>query len=528
MPRLLAVAALLNVLLLLPLWLRFGAPSMHWIALEALMLPALLVLLPSARCFTWVRWPLLAVVLLVVLIGLGDAATQLAFGRSLNLYLDLPLLASVFHLLEGNQGAPAALLVVAAALLLLALLIWLLARGLEALQARPRGAMTTAVATLMLAGSGVLLLADSAGVRPIPVARTPVVDTLRFQGRQVVETLHAHRDFAERMADSPSSVQALAGLAGRDVLLVFVESYGMSALVDERYAAVLLPRLEAMAMRLDAAGLSVVSGSLASPIRGGQSWLAHGTTLSGLWIDNPLWYRLMLAADPATLVDDFRATGHRTLSMMPAITMAWPEGRAYGFDEIHAAADIDYAGPPLNWVTMPDQFTLHYFQRHIREPSDAPLFAQIALISSHAPWTPILPVIDDWESVGDGSIFARWEDAGEPPDELWQDLERVREHYALSLDYALHASLRWAEDFVDEDALMILLGDHQAAPLITGDDAGDGVPVHLISGDPALLAPFLARGFQPGMLPARDPEPAGMDRLRGWLHEDFASETVPQ
>ena len=466
--RLLGIAALLNLLLLMPLWLRFGGLDTRWIALEAVLLMALLVLLPARR-LAWLRPLLVLAVLLAVLAGLGDAATHLALGRSLNLYLDLPLLRSVFHLLEGNLGTGVAWAASLGALLLIALAGWGLNRGLRAGQRHRPGVAASLVAALLLVSSTALMAAQWHHQRWLPVARAPAMDTLRFQGHQLLETRRAHRDFATRMAESPSQATALPGLAGRDVLLVFVESYGESSVFDPRFAEVTLPRLDAMEERLAEAGLSVVTGMLDAPIRGGQSWLAHASTLSGLQIDNQLWYRLMLASDRPTLVDDFRATGHRTLTVMPAITLAWPEGEAYGFDEIHAAADIDYAGPPLNWVTMPDQFTLYYFERQIRQPADVPLFAQVALISSHAPWTPILPVLDDWKEIGDGSVFRQWEDAGIPPDVLWQDLEQVREHYALSVDYSLEVSARWAADFLGDEALLILLGDHQAAPLIIGD-----------------------------------------------------------
>jgi len=520
MLRLLGLAALLNLLLLLPLWLRFGEIATRWIALEAVLLTALLVVLPAGR-LPWLRPLLTVVVLVAVLAGLGDAAIHLAFGRSLNLYLDLPLLRSVFHLLEGNLGTWLAWGAFLAALLLLGLVGWVLDRALCAGQRQATGAAAVPLAALLLVASTALLAAQWHHQRWLPVARAPAMDTLRFQGEQLVETHRAHRDFSARMAAAPTRANALPGLAGRDVLLVFVESYGESSVFDPRFAGVTVPRLDEMAERLAGAGLSVATGMLEAPIRGGQSWLAHASTLGGLEIDNSLWYRLMLASDRPTLVDDFRATGHRTLTVMPAITLAWPEGEAYGFDEIHAAADIDYAGPPFNWVTMPDQFTLHHFERRIRAPAEAPLFAQIALISSHAPWTPILPVVDDWEAIGDGSLFQQWEGAGLPPDELWQDLDRVREHYARSVDYSLAVSARWAADYLGDEALLILLGDHQAAPLIIGDEAGFGVPVHVISGDASLLAPFLARGFVAGMRPEAPPPIAGLDALRGWLHEDF-------
>ena len=520
MLRLLGIAVLLNLLLLLPLWLRFEAISTRWVALEALLIVALVVLLPAGR-LGWLRPPLTLIVLMAVLAGLGDVATHLAFGRSLNLYLDLPLLHSVFHLLEGNLGAWVAWAVSLTSLLLIGLVGWALNLGLRSVQRQTTGGVATVVAALMLVASTALMAAQWHHQRWLPVARAPAMDTLRFQGQQLIETHRAHRDFSARMSASPTQAAALPGLAGRDVLLVFVESYGASSVFDPRFSEVTLPRLDEMAKRLDAAGLSVATGMLDAPIRGGQSWLAHASTLSGLHIDNSLWYRLMLASGRPTLVDDFRASGHRTLTVMPAITLAWPEGEAYGFDEIHAAADIDYAGPPLNWVTMPDQFTLHHFEQRIRRSMDAPLFAQIALISSHAPWTPILPVLDDWDTIGDGSIFHRWEGAGIPPDELWQDLERVRDHYALSVDYSLEVSARWAADYLGDEALLILLGDHQAAPLIIGEEAGYGVPVHVISGDAALLEPFLARDFVPGMLPGSSNPTAGLDALRAWLYEDF-------
>ena len=57
--------------------------------------------------------------------------------------------------------------------------------------------------------------------------------------------------------------------------------------------------------------------------------------------------------------------------------------------------------------------------------------------------------------------------------------------------------------FADERTLLIVVGDHQPAPLITGEDAGRDVPIHVIAGDPALLEPFRDWGLAAGMRPAR-------------------------
>ncbi|GEN28364.1 hypothetical protein HVA01_20100 [Halovibrio variabilis] len=523
MSRLLLTLLTLNVLLIAPLWWRFGDVSSHLIAWEALIIAPLMLLLPPRQLRRWLVVAFVSWILVATAANLGDAAINMAFARPLNLYLDIPLLRSIYHLLVGNVGqtvAVCAMFVGAAVLLgiVLGLLRLLLPPFHYCVKQLPGAA---ALAVLVVATSGAAL--ELAGVRLVDSARLPMLNTTRFQWQQIADTHAARLAFAEQLETSPIATQPMPGLEGRNVLLTFIESYGISALNDPRYADVLLPTLSEMQQRLENRHLHVVSGMLEAPIQGGQSWLAHATVLSGRWIDNQLWYRLMLNSDHSTLIDDFSATGQRTLSVMPAITMAWPEGQAYGFDQIAAANDIDYAGPALNWVTMPDQFTLDYTQRHLL--GDTPVFAQLALISSHAPWTPILPVIEDWSLIADGQIFTPWEEAGDPPEVLWQDIERIRDHYAWSVDYAVKVTGRWAERVVDNDTLLIVLGDHQAAPLITGDDASKAVPVHIISGDPALLAPFLARGFIPGTLPALEQAANAprMSQLRHWLQADFAA-----
>jgi hypothetical protein len=523
MSRLLLTSVVLNFLLIAPLWWRFGEISGYLVAWEALIIAPLMLLLPSGQARRLVGIGLVSWVVLATTANLGTAATHMAFSRPLNLYLDVPLLRAVYHLLVGNVGQ---FLAVCAMLTGAALLLGI-AMGLVRLLLPPVGYPikrlpgAAALTLLVFATSGAAL--ELNGVRLVDSARLPMVNTTHFQWQQITDTHAARLAFAAQLEAAPLEMQSLPGLAGRNVLLTFIESYGISALDNPRYGDVLLPTLAEMQQRLDERDLHVVSGMLASPIRGGQSWLAHATALSGRWIDNQLWYQLMLDSGHSTLIDDFRATGQRTLGVMPAITMAWPEGEAYGFDEIAAANDIDYAGPALNWVTMPDQFTLDYTQRNLM--GDSPLFAQLALISSHAPWTPILPVIEEWSLIGDGRIFAPWENAGDPPEVLWQDIERIRDHYAWSVDYSVKVTGRWAERVVDDSTLMIVLGDHQAAPLITGDDASAAVPVHIISGDPALLAPFIARGFVSGTLPALDQASTAprMSQLRQWLQDDFAS-----
>jgi hypothetical protein len=346
-----------------------------------------------------------------------------------------------------------------------------------------------------------------------------------------VDTRQSTAEFSQSLANDPAAGKpvALPGLASTDVIFGFIESYGVSSLADDRFQHLIGPRLDKMEAAVGAAGLHMVSGRLRSPVQGGQSWLAHATLLSGQWIDTQLDYEILLASNYPTLIDDMAGTGHDTVAVMPAITKNWPEGRAFGYNRIYESTIMDYEDPAFNWVTMPDQYTWSWFQQNIREPAARPIFAEVALISSHAPWVPILPVLDDWDSVGNGTAFNQWKGAGESPASLWQEPERVREHYALAIDYALNVATGYATRHVDDNTLLVLLGDHQPAPLVTGESASRDVIVHVISGNPELLAPFLATGnnggglpgFQPGAKPDLNQDGPSMASFRPFMLREF-------
>ncbi|QEA39367.1 alkaline phosphatase [Pistricoccus aurantiacus] len=499
-----------------------GEPPPGPVPLDVLLVLGLLILLPPRRWLTALT-ALLLTIGLVLLIA-RQAVWQI-LGRPLNLLLDAPLLKALEQLLRSNLGAPLAWLLILIVSVLALLLVWGLASQLGRLSCR------RALQPVQWAMSGIALLgAIALGIggwsmlgqeKSVKQAYAmPLANTLTNQTRLALKTLDQRRRFLAHLEKSGLSVAPLPGLAGKDVLLVFIESYGMSLYDDPASAERLEAVLRQMAPRLAGAGVETVSGRLRSPIRGGQSWLAHASVLSGITIDNDLDYRLLREHFSGSLVQDLAASGHQTLAVLPAITQPWPEGRVYGFDHLQVAKDIPYRGPALNWVTMPDQYTLTDFQRRLREPAEAPLFVHMALISSHAPWTPILPVLS-WSAIDDGGVFDAWAQAGELPEALWRDMDRVREHYAQAVAYSLEVTLQWATRYLGEDALLMVMGDHPAAPLIVGEEASPDVPVHLFSQDPALLAPFHALGFQAGLTPRSGEDSSPMSAWRGILRDAF-------
>ncbi|MDX1799930.1 MAG: sulfatase-like hydrolase/transferase [Marinobacter sp.] len=530
MKRFVVSAVLLNVLLValsLPAY-----PHVPLIAAEAVLLAGVCLWLPAGRPGTAVRLALGLVYVLLAVASAADALIRESLARPLNLYLDAGLASTILNQFTANLGpimtVLATLMLMALVLALSALFAWLL-KGLAQAPQRPR---FLAPALVLLAVVATML---PSGLQPPGVASTAWAFGVH-QVQLAEASAAASRDFNEQLAQRYRNGQdravPLVGLRDDDVVLAFIESYGMTNLLDDRYRPLIDARLTTMQQALDATGLHVVSGRLRAPVQGGQSWLAHATLLSGLWVNSQLDFDTLLASRRTTLIDDFKAAGHRTVAVMPAITGPWPEGNQLGYDEIHDAAHMNYQGPPLNWVTMPDQYTWTWFDRAIRQTTDTPVFAELALISSHAPWVPILPVLDDWQSIGDGQVFEPWRNSGEAPVSLWKDYDRVRDHYVRAIDYALNVVTGYATRHVDSHTLLIVLGDHQPAPLVTGDGATRDVPVHIISGDPQLLKPFTGDGtpampglpsFRDGIFPERSTDGIRMDRFRGFLQQAFAA-----
>lgn len=497
------------------------------IPLEVPLLALALLLLPR-RMAALVALLATAVVFCLLFLKLADVGVLSAFQRRFNPYLDLKMLFDGWNLLSGAIGKLGAALAIGLAAGALTALIgafwWACIRmtrlGRQARRAAVAGfAIILAVGLGLLAGGSRVGLKDVAELRVAPylgerlslVARS-VADIRRFEDELTADKGYAGGD------------GLFARIRGRDVILVFIESYGRSAIEDPRYGALIKPRLDSVDRQLQAAGFSAASGWTRSPTVGGLSWLAHGTLLSGLWVDSQARYDLLMKSERASLNRLFRDAGWRTVAVMPAITMDWPEAAYYGYDQILASKDLGYRGKPFNWVTMPDQYTLSAFDRLARQPArDAgePVMAEIALISSHAPWTPV-PKLIDWQAVGDGTVFNDQAESGDSPQVVWSDHDRVRRQYVETIDYTLETLGDYIARF-GGDAVFVVLGDHQPAALVTGPDASRAVPFHVVSRDVSLIEAFRSDGFTMGMTPdGQGPEPS-MDSMRDRLLRHFSA-----
>ena len=75
----------------------------------------------------------------------------------------------------------------------------------------------------------------------------------------------------------------------------------------------------------------------------------------------------------------------------------------------------------------------------------------------------------------------------------------------------------------DGDALVVILGDHQPPGFISGEKQPWTVPIHVLSRDPDLLNPFIAKGYVDGPMPPHDGDFKGMESFLG----DFLAAYAP-
>ncbi len=532
-----ALGALVSVLAFVLVWFALATPdrpgqltpaALLRIPVEALVLLALALLLPrrSARVVIALAGVLLGVLAVVKVLDLGFRA---ALDRPFDPLSDWSYLGPATGLLRDAIGDGAATAVEIAAGVVgvgLLVLLPLSVIRLTRLAGRHRVATTRAVTALGAVWAVCLLLGVHL-VPGVPVASGAAAGLAYDHAVAINDRLADQESFAAAVAHDPAAAvpagRLLTALRGKDVLITFVESYGRVALESPVASPPAVAALDAGAAELRGAGFAARTAYLTSPTFGGISWLAHSTLQSGLWVDNQQRYDELLSTNRFTLSQAFGRAGWRTVGVVPSNENDWGQGTGfYGYDQVYDARNVGYRGPKFGYSTMPDQFTLAFLQRRELAGTDRqPVMAEIDLASSHSPWAP-LPSMVGWDRVGDGSVFDPMPAQGRSAKQVWQDPRQVQAEYGRAIAYSVSSVLSFVRTYGDDDLVVIMLGDHQPATVVSGDGAGHDVPVTVIARDPAVLDRIAGWGWQDGLRPGPGAPVWPMDAFRDRFLDAFA------
>jgi hypothetical protein len=417
---------------------------------------------------------------------------------------------------------PSTALMVAGFLVGIALLVWL-ARAIlrhaqkRLLTERRRAALRVTAVVWLLA----LVAAVASASTHTKLVRYATPELVGNVG----ESLAIYRAIQHGSRASPyAKYRALTLSKKPDVLLFIVESYGRILNVHEGMRdrhGLLLERLQT---KLGEAGWHMASAYSRAPVSGGRSWLAEGSILMGTPIQYEAVFQHLVAERVPNFVQFLQHNGYEAALLAPAdrerpgVRM---ENR-YGYEHLLAFTDMNYRGPAMGWGLIPDQFSLEVARRKVleRRPGARPLFFNFHMVTSHAPWAAVPPLVQDTALLenlkakfptvddtveGRAAVMRRLRrfqrDDGVHP-YMNQFTEPMRRGYQATISYDLQVIARYLESR-DQDALVVILGDHQP-PVITSANASFDTPVHVLSRDKGRLAEFVRQGFTPGLALADD------------------------
>lgn len=493
---------------------------------ESIAVVLILLAMPGRRFGRVVAGLFGVFIVLATAVAALDLGFEATIDRGFSLPEDAQALVNAFGVVRDAVGTPNAILVVA--LIFAILLGAAVALGRAALRAgrvTARTGRTGRIAVASVATAWILSALAGAQLLPgVPVAAADAAATLAATSAQTAAAIREQAAFESALTIDRLRPRAglLAALEGKDVVVAFLESYGRVAVEDSRVSDGVSRVLEQGGAQLAEDGYSAESAFLTSPTFGGVSWLAHSTLQSGVWVDSQQKYDALMSSERMTLTRAFHEAGWRTVSVVPSNREHWTQGESfYGYDTLVDSRTMGYRGPAFSYALVPDQYTWQRFYDHELASTHEPVMAEIDFVSSHTPWTP-LPRLVPWSELGDGSVFDPQPDEGLTPVEVWSDPQRVQGLYGKSVEYTLGALFSFLHTYDQPDMVVVVVGDHQPARIVSGPDAGHDVPITIIAKDPAVFDGIASWGWEAGVHPSPGAPVWRMDDFRDRFLDAFS------
>ncbi|MEZ4239121.1 MAG: hypothetical protein R3F59_23810 [Myxococcota bacterium] len=316
---------------------------------------------------------------------------------------------------------------------------------------------------------------------------------------------------------------AIAFADDPDILVYVIESYGRVVEQDPALRDRWRAGVDAIDEELRGVGWSTGSAWDTATVQGGRSWISDASLMFGLHLSHQSEYEhaMALVGRLPNLPRALSNRGYETLLVKPSdrarpgVALEDP----FGFDRTAFADDLDYEGPIVGWGRIPDQYTIGFVHDNVLPQMKPPVFAFFHLATAHMPW-PGSPELrahwQDWNEARGSHrpIFTTRSTESELAMRVsrfkrrTRDVERApqqgqADRYLDTVLFDLGAIAAQHLQAPRRRTLILVFGDHQ--PPILANERDAEVPVHLIASDPALLQPFLARGFAAGLRPQGEP-----------------------
>jgi hypothetical protein len=156
----------------------------------------------------------------------------------------------------------------------------------------------------------------------------------------------------------------------------------------------------------------------------------------------------------------------------------------------------------MGWWKIPDQFTLYRLYQEEIARTEQPLFVKASLIMTHIPYYPVPAYVSDWSRFDEGTAYQ----AGlkSVAHDAYRDLMELSTWYLAAVGYELDVLEGFLLNYVPENSLVIIVGDHQPPKLATHDNDSWAVPMHVFSKREDLVRAFDALGFEEGLVPLEE------------------------
>ena len=284
-----------------------------------------------------------------------------------------------------------------------------------------------------------------------PVSSVPELPDLS------AEELEAARTAFEELENTRTF--SYSGIADGDIHLLIIESYGHTLFTNPVHRENIAPVFDDISNRMEELGWSAASGFLHSPAYGGRSWLADATILTGRRMTDQRVFDQHIYRDDPHLIGQMNAAGYRTVYAAPGTRRTPDDWKAfYGFDDYLIEGDFGWNGPFISFGEMSDQYLLDVVGRRYVD-SEEPVFLSALMVSSHVPFVRIPEYIEDWSRLGDGSLYNS--EGIRRFNNNWLTGSEYPEGYVYSMSYVFDTILGYMERYVDDDALVVIVGDHQ-------------------------------------------------------------------